>query len=157
MIVAIAALGLLFLIYRGLRPYLESKWLQTEAFFKPYSLDQEPERSIADWIREAQHWQRQGNYQEACHALYRAMLQRLNDTHLIPYHVSLTDGEYRRMVEILPQSESYQTLLQTHEQFKFGNVSISLETLNLCQQAYRRIEQEPEYQKPEYQEPEPRL
>lgn len=100
------------------------------------------ERTIAHWMREVQHFQRQGNYREACRALYMAMLQRLNDAKLAPHQASRTDGEYWNLVQLLPQSQAYQTLLRTHEHVCFGDAAISVDAFNRCQQAYGDIERE---------------
>ena len=98
-------------------------------------------RSIADWLKIAQSCQQQGNYPEACRALYMAMIARLHDTQLIPEDRSRTDGEYHQLVAQLPQSEHYQTLLQTHEELQFGNMTLSGEHCQRCQRAYAAIEQ----------------
>lgn len=98
-------------------------------------------RSISGWLQFAQDCQKQGNYSEACRALYMAMIARLNDMQLILDSHSRTDGEYTALVAQLPQSDNYQTLLQTHEQLKFGNAIISAERFQRCQRAYQAIEQ----------------
>lgn len=100
-----------------------------------------PPPTIATWLKSAQSFQQQGNYPEACRALYMAMIVRLNETQLIPDDRSRTDGEYDALVTQLPQSEHYQTLLQTHEELQFGNVILSAERFQRCQRAYTAIEQ----------------
>lgn len=100
---------------------------------------QTPLRSPAEWWQLAQTWQRQGNYTEACRALYLAMLQHLNDAQLVPQQASRTDGEYWQLVQRLPQPQPYQVLLRTHEQLCYGLTPISAEAFDRCQQAYREI------------------
>ena len=98
------------------------------------------ERTVAGWIRQMQEFQRQGNYREACRALYLAMLQRLNDTRLVAHQSSRTDGEYWQVVQPLPQSQAYQTLIRAHEQLCFGDATVSADLFDRCQQAYQEIE-----------------
>ena len=100
------------------------------------------ELSAQAWLQRSQECFRQGNYREACRCLYLAMLQRLNDTGIAPHQPSRTDGEYRQLVQQLPQSQSYQTLITTHEQLCFGNAEMKPETFDQCRQAYREIEGE---------------
>lgn len=97
------------------------------------------ELTAQGWSQRSQEFFRQGNYREACRCLYLAMLQRLNDTGIAPHQPSRTDGEYLQLVQQLPQSQSYQTLITTHEQLCFGSSEILPETFNQCQQAYREI------------------
>ena len=126
-------------IFRLLAPY----WMrsQTQGARQPRkAASKEEERSVAGWIRQMQEFQRQGNYREACRALYMAMLQRLNDTKLVPHQSSRTDGEYWQVVQPLPQSQAYQTLIRTHEQLCFGDGVVSADVFNRCQRAYQEIE-----------------
>jgi hypothetical protein len=139
-IVSAAALWLGYQAYRWISLYLGPNHPQYAKFLERRQAASEKERSIAGWIREAQEFQRQGNYQEACRALYMAMLQRLNDTKLIPNDFSRTDREYARLVQLLPQADAYRVLLQTHEQLRFGNAAASVDLFNQCQQAYGEIE-----------------
>lgn len=98
------------------------------------------ERSLSDWLRLAQDFYRQGNYREACRAIYMAMLQRLNDTGIAPHEPSRTDGEYLQITQQFPPEISYQTLLTVHEQLCFGNAEISSVDFDRCQQAYNEID-----------------
>ncbi|MGV0025620.1 DUF4129 domain-containing protein [Phormidesmis priestleyi] len=140
-IVVFTSIWLGWQIWRLLSAYLNSlnpgngRWLSRQA------KGEERDRTIATWMRQMQEFQRQGNYSEACRALYMAMLQRLNDTKLLPHQPSRTDGEYLQVVQQLPQAQSYQTLISTHEQLCFGNAAISSEDFSTCQQAYQEIEQ----------------
>jgi Domain of unknown function (DUF4129) len=140
-IVVFASIWLGWQIWRLLSVYLnlsnpnDARWLN-----RP-SKGEEDDRSVAAWIRQMQEFQRQGNYREACRVLYMAMLQRLNDTKLLPHQASRTDGEYLQVVQQLPQAQSYRTLISTHEQLCFGNATLSSEELLTCQRAYQEIEQ----------------
>ncbi|MCY7322001.1 MAG: DUF4129 domain-containing protein [Phormidesmis sp. CAN_BIN36] len=138
-IVLSATLWLGWQIFRLLAPYLTRAQTQN-AIQKLRAASKEEERSVAGWIRQMQEFQRQGNYREACRALYMAMLQRLNDTKLVPHQSSRTDGEYWQVVQPLPQSQAYQTLIRTHEQLCFGDGVISADLFNRCQRAYQEIE-----------------
>lgn len=138
-IIGLAAVWLAYQVYRWVRPWLD---LNNPSYAKLLERQKagEQERSLSDWIRATQEFQRQGNYREACRSLYMAMLQRLNDTKLVPNEAARTDREYARLVQLLPQAEAYRFLLQTHEQLQFGNAAVSVETFNQCQQAYGEIE-----------------
>ncbi len=138
-IVLSATLWLGWQIFRLLAPYLTRAQTQN-AIQKLRAASKEEERSVAGWIRQMQEFQRQGNDREACRALYMAMLQRLNDTKLVPHQSSRTDGEYWQVVQPLPQSQAYQTLIRTHEQLCFGDGVISADLFNRCQRAYQEIE-----------------
>lgn len=98
--------------------------------------------SAADWLRQAQQQQQQGNYPEACRSLYLAMLQRLDETQQVPIAASRTDGEYLQCVRQLPQPQPYQLLIQTHEQVCFGTQPITIENFRSCQQAYEQIDRQ---------------
>lgn len=139
-IVGAVVIWLGYQVYRWVRPYLDPNHPRYGNLLGRQEAKTDPEKSISAWLRSAQEFQRQGNYRDACRSLYMAMLQRLNDTKLIPSQSSRTDGEYARLVQLLPQAEAYQTLLLTHEQLCFGQTEISVEQFNRCQQAYRAIE-----------------
>ena len=98
----------------------------------------ESELSVAIWVQRSQEYLRQHNYREACRCLYMAMLQRLSDSGIAPHQHSRTDGEYSQLLQHLPQSQSYQTLIATHEQL-FGSSEISPETFARCRQAYQDL------------------
>lgn len=98
------------------------------------------EQSIADWLKRSQKFQQQGNYREACLCLYKAMLQRLNDTGIARHQASRTDGEYLQLVQQLPRPTPYQTLLVTHQELCFSKTEASRSVFDRCQQAYREIE-----------------
>lgn len=131
---------LVWQLFSRISPYLSSWRLQAEKLASQPNQVQAVELSVADWLRRSQELQLQGNYREACRALYMAMLQRLNDTKVVPHQPSRTDGEYLQLVRGLPQSQPYQTLLTIHEQLYFGNTAITSSMLERCQQAYREIE-----------------
>ncbi len=132
------------LVVWRLMPLLRRAWFafqrSTEGQAELRSPLPPPDLTVAEWLRQAKTFQQQGNYAEACRALYMAMLQRLNDTKIALHEPSRTDGEYLRLVQSLAQSRPYRTLIQTHEQICFGNAQISDETYALCQQAYREID-----------------
>lgn len=99
----------------------------------------ETQRSLADWLRQANEFQQQGNYAEACRALYMAMLHGLDETKRLPDERSRTDGEFLNAVQAFERPEPYQLLIRTHEQLCFGNAAISSDRFKQCQQAYREI------------------
>jgi Domain of unknown function (DUF4129) len=139
-IVISATLWLGWQLFQLLSPYLNPANPQSARWLIRKAASEESEKTVADWVRLMQEFQRQGNYREACRALYMAMLQRLNDTKLVPHQPSRTDGEYLQVVQQLPQSQAYQTLIRTHEQLCFGDAAVSVDVFNRCQRAYQEIE-----------------
>jgi hypothetical protein len=104
------------------------------------SLPPQQHYTTGEWLQQAQTLRQQGNYAEACRAVYMAVLQRLNDTKEILHDPSRSDGEYLHLTQHLPQPNSYQTLIETHEQTCFGNGEITERNYVLCQQAYQEID-----------------
>lgn len=125
-------------LYKLLRPYWLDYWRVTQA----RSLVNLPLtwQTVPEWLRQARTAQQQGNYREACRALYMAMLQLLNDRGIIPQEVSRTDGEYLTLVQSLNLPPPYRVLIRTHERICFDRVAISSEVYKRCWQAYQEIE-----------------
>ena len=98
-------------------------------------------RQAAQWWREAQDLARQGDYAGACRALYMAGLIRLNDTQMVPYQASRTDGEYLVCIDQETAPRPYQLLIRTHERLTFGQVSATEEMYQRCRRAYQEIAQ----------------
>lgn len=130
----------LWQLYQLLQPYWQRiEW--SRSFKRQTAAQVEIERSIADWLEQAQRARQQENYREACRALYMAMLQRLNDQNLIRQEPSRTDGEYLSLMQMLDRPlQPYQVLIGTHEQICFGDRPISLEMFDRCWQAYQEID-----------------
>jgi Domain of unknown function (DUF4129) len=130
-------------------PWLQQAWQRT-AERPAAAADPAPWRrqSASSWVQAAEAFGRQANYGEACRALYFAMLQRFNDTQLVPYADSRTDGEYWiSLMSALPQTshraaqtQSCQVLLQTHEQVCFGPGTVTAATFDRCTKAYRTFD-----------------
>jgi Domain of unknown function (DUF4129) len=128
-------------IYRQLRPYIESLIFPIRDRQKSTLLeDKSAAYTVAEWLQQAQKWRSQGNYSEACRALYMALLQRLSDAELIPAQASRTDREYLKLMAKIPSCQSCKLLVATHEQIWFGNASISSETFERCQKAYQDVD-----------------
>jgi hypothetical protein len=111
---------------------------------KPYNVrttakPREP-LTVTEWLQQAQAFQRQGDYAQACRALYMAMLQRLDDTHQLPLSASRTDREYWQLIQSFPHPQPYGVLIDVHEQLCFGDSVISADVFQRCQQAYREID-----------------
>ncbi len=140
LIVSIAGVLLIFQVYLWLRSWFDRNQSQLAKFLDRTSAPPQKDLTIAGWVKLAQEFQQQGNYREASRALYMAMLQRLNETKLIPIDKSRTDQEYVRLVQLLPQAASYQMLLETHELLFFSKTPISAEMFDRVQQAYGNIE-----------------
>lgn len=140
LLLALVLLWLVWQLWRLLEPYIYSFISPTASTTKLTT--QVTQLSVEAWLKRSQAYWRGGNYREACRCLYMAMLQNLHDNAIAPHQTSRTDGEYLQIVNQLPQSQYYQTLITTHEQLCFGNGEILPETFDSCQQAYREIVKE---------------
>jgi hypothetical protein len=127
-------------IMRLLSPYFYTLTNQLSQPADRATKTSDSELSVAGWLQRSQKFQQQGNYREACLCLYMAMLQRLNDTGLVPHQSSRTDGEYLQLVQQLPKPTPYQTLLVTHQELCFSNTEASRSVFDECQEAYREID-----------------
>ncbi len=96
--------------------------------------------TVAELLDRSNRFKGDGNYHEASRWLYLAMLQRLNDTKLIPHQLSRTDREYIQILRTVPNIEVGELLVSTHEQVYFGNETVTSEDFDRCQQAYHQIE-----------------
>ncbi|MGB6169464.1 MAG: DUF4129 domain-containing protein [Geitlerinemataceae cyanobacterium] len=103
---------------------------------------EKPGYTVRHWLARSQQQQAKGNYRAACRCLYLAMLQRLQDTEVIPNLSNLTDGEYRQLLQQQPRHSSYEVLLETHERLYFGKRKATSDTFDSCQKAYRDIEED---------------
>lgn len=131
-------------LYKLLHPYL-SNYFRLRELSPTLTPARTPELTTSDWLNRSRHAQQQGNYREACRALYMATLQRLNDNGLIRQELSRTDGEYLNLIQgnLVPDlsaSQPYQTLICTHERLCFSDAAISVEVFDRCWQAYQEIE-----------------
>jgi Domain of unknown function (DUF4129) len=132
--------GILWVAYRIIQSYwpqlARQRFITTPApvTVKTYTL--------AELLAQAQRWQQEGNYSEACRCLYLAMLQRFNDAKVIPHLMSRTDREYANLLRNSPLTNSGTVLLQTHEQMQFADRPVSAESLEQCQQAYQQIDRQ---------------
>lgn len=139
LLVSSIVIGLTWQLWIGLRPYL-AKQRQRPRQGRRSPVSQTPVQvSLEEWLRRAQQYQHQGNYAQACRALYMAMLQRLQDRQRLPQQPGLTDGEFLQVVQTFSSPAPYQVLITTHEQVCFSDRPISAETLSRCQQAYQEI------------------
>ncbi len=138
LLVPLSLVWLCWQLWRLLQPYLYFFVSQTRNSTDKITT-QASELSVAAWLKRSQTYFSQGNHRKACRCLYMATLQRLHESAIAPHQPSRTDGEYLQLVQQLPQFQSYQTLIATHEQLCFGDVEILPETYNSCQQAYREI------------------
>ena len=123
-------------LWQLLLPYINSyrsPLAKTTAIATPEAL------TAAAWWQRSQAYLRQNNYREACRCLYLAMLQHLDDAGIATHQPSRTDREYLQIVQQLPSSQAYQTLIVTHERLCFSSAEILPETFEQCQQAYQEI------------------
>ena len=137
----IAAIALLlwlaWYVWRRLEPYLME--LRTRHTVGRITTSKTSEMPLEAWLKRSQTYFHQGNYREACRCLYMATLQLLHERAIARHQPSRTDREYLQLVQQLPQSQSYRTLITTHEQLCFSNREVLAETFERCQQAYRDI------------------
>ncbi|NEQ96775.1 MAG: DUF4129 domain-containing protein [Cyanothece sp. SIO2G6] len=115
------------------------EWINRKPIVRPTSSPSRDTPSSAVWVKRSHQWQQQGNYREACRALYMAMIERLHETQQVPRKLSRTDGEYRVCVSQLNPPQAYQLLINVHEQLCFGDRDISADLLQRCQQAYQGL------------------
>jgi hypothetical protein len=126
---------------RRLSPALRILWPQLFSASVPRAESPaHPPASVAVWLQQAQEYRRQGDYQQACRALYLAMLQRLDDAGIITGQPSRTDGEYRQLLQNLPQYQRYLVLLNLHEQQWFGGVSATEEDFQRCFKVFQELD-----------------
>lgn len=127
-------------LYLLLRPYINPYW-RTRSGNPNYSNQATAPESltVSEWWQRSRTSAQQGNYREACRALYLATLQKLDDQGLIPAQFSRTDGEYWQLLQTLPNARPYEILFQTHERLCFSDREISQQTFDDCEQAYREI------------------
>lgn len=126
-------------LYKLLQPYF-SNYFQFSRLSSAAASDRTTVLTASDWLSRSRQAQQQGNYREACRALYMAALQHLNDKDLIRQEPSRTDGEYLSLIQELSASQPYQTLIHTHECLCFSDAAISADVFDRCWQAYREIE-----------------
>jgi Domain of unknown function (DUF4129) len=126
--------------YRVIYPYLQ-RWLernkQSKSLLDVVSV---PAYTVVELLNKSQQFQRDGDYTQASRWLYLAMLQRLNDAHLIPHQFSRTDREYLQLLRTVPIIDVGEILVSIHEQLHFGNQQIEIADFDRCQQAYQQIE-----------------
>lgn len=137
LLLGLVIIWVLWQLWLVLNPYIYSLKFELG---NPASKTAAESETARDWWRRSQQFYQQGNYREATRCLYLAMLQKLHDSNVIPQQASRTDEEYRQLTQPLAKQESYQLLLNTHENICFGNADISPEVFQQCQQAYREIE-----------------
>lgn len=139
-LVAGVVIWLAWLIVQIVDRYLENRRgrsPQPEVQFMPPP----EEHSIAGWLRQAQQFEREGNWREACRSLYMAALQLLHDREWVAHQPSRTDGEYLVAVQSLQQPRPLQVLIRTHERSLFGGEPLAADNVQRCRQAYEEIAQ----------------
>ncbi|MBF2079770.1 MAG: DUF4129 domain-containing protein [Synechococcales cyanobacterium T60_A2020_003] len=126
----------LYLLLRPyMRPFLDSLFpTQLQA-----SEAVTPSLTMSDWLTRSRQAQQRGQYGEACHALYMAVLHHLDQQNLIPLDPSRTDGEYLSLTCHLDRPNPYQFIIRTHERLRFGQAQISAEECDRCWQAYDEL------------------
>ena len=130
-------------LWKLLRPQWQ-RWRQRQGFYGPGAMAA-PHPSADQLMRQAQHFQRQGDYQAACRALYLGFLQWLADRpqphQSSPQQPSRTDGEYGQLLEPEPQAAAGQVLLKTHERLCFSSAPVTEADYRACEEAYGRYTQ----------------
>ena len=118
LLVAAMATWLAWLLYRALETSLRRWLVQDQQWITlgkvaPATEDQ---LSTQHWWQQAQALAQQGQYREACVALYRATLQQLHDAQLLQHDASRTDSEYLTGLSRVkkPMPRPYQLLIGTH-------------------------------------------
>ena len=126
--------------YRVIYPYLQ-KWIeqnqQSRSLLDVVSV---PAYTVVELLNKSQQFQQNGDYTQATRWLYLAMLQRLNDSNLIPHQFSRTDREYLQLLRTVPIIDIGEILVSIHEQLHFSNKRIEIAEFDRCQAAYQQIE-----------------
>jgi len=141
LIVGVFILWGLWQLYRLLRPYGFSLLQpQRGTTLEGTPRSSQPDLTASQWLGRSQALAHQGNYREACRSLYLSMVERLHESEIIPRDRSRTDGEYRQLIQILPNVDPYETLIQTHERLCFSDAEVSASLFQQCHQAYQQLE-----------------
>ncbi|MCT7950645.1 DUF4129 domain-containing protein [Ancylothrix sp. C2] len=106
----------------------------------PAPKPEKPMPTAAEWLTKAAQLRREGDFGLAARCLYLAMLQRLNDSGRVKSQASLTDGEYRQLLRGFSGRQGCEVLLSTHEAQCFGEMPITAEDFERCQEAFGEIE-----------------
>ena len=120
------------------RPYVRT-WQKQQQQSRQLSNQQTViELSINEWLERSQDFQKQRDYRQAIFCLYQAMLQQLSDRGIIPNLSSRTDREYLKLIQQsqISPAQSYQLLLNTHEQLCFTDQDADESLWQQCQQAF---------------------
>ncbi|NER80038.1 MAG: DUF4129 domain-containing protein [Leptolyngbya sp. SIO1D8] len=139
-VIAGAVIWLAWLLVQFIEGYRARRVKPTQRSAAVPFIPPPPERTVADWVRQAHKFEQQGNWREACRALYLAALQLLHDRNWISHQFSRTDGEYLQAIQRLKQPRPWQVLLRTHERSHFGAEPLTADNLQHCRQAYQEIE-----------------
>ncbi len=109
---------------------------------RPTSPPPIPDRSQTEWLQQARQAQNQGDYTQACRALYLAMIKKLQDQSRLTPDPSLTNGEYRAILNAQARPQAYRTLINAHDESIYTDRPLTQERYAECDRAYREIEQE---------------
>ena len=100
------------------------------------------DRSQNEWLQHAKQAQSQGDYTQACRALYLAMVKKLQDQSLLSTDPSLTNGEYRAILKTRSRPQPYRTLINAHDESIYTDRPLTQDHYAECDRAYREIDQE---------------
>lgn len=137
LLVLVLVAWLLWQLYGLLSPYWGLPLLRRRRASSAPMSQPEPVLSLDAWLERSRSLAQQGNYREACRALYQAMLHKLDGTGLVPALASRTDGEYLNCLQTLPNPRPYQVVIQVHERLCFSDAPITPELFRRCEQAYQ--------------------
>jgi hypothetical protein len=136
-----AVIWFAWLIVKAIDRYIENRPRHRKPQPEVQLINDPIERGVAAWLRQAKQFEREGNWREACRALYMAALQLLHDRDWVPHQPSRTDGEYLQAIQPLPQPRPLQVLIRTHERSLFGGEVLGADNVQRCRRAYEEIEQ----------------
>jgi hypothetical protein len=152
-ILAVAlAIGVIYVAWRVVWPWLQ-RWrrggfktgtqnVRQTGLVRPLAVE--------NWLKQAQAFQAEGNYAQACRCLYMALLIRLEEGEWLRQDPARTDREYLKGLEALwilakrpsQLQEGFRQLFLTHEQVHYGALDVTPENFQRCQQAYFELEPE---------------
>jgi Domain of unknown function (DUF4129) len=133
--------ALVTVILWNLYPIVD-RYFATQRPQRPTPEPATPDRSQTEWIQQARQAQSQGDYTQACRALYLAMIKKLQDQSLLSTDPSLTNGEYRHLLKTRSRPQPYRTLINAHDESLYTDRKLSAERYAECDRAYREIDQE---------------
>jgi Domain of unknown function (DUF4129) len=131
-------IGLAIVIVWNLYPIVERYFTQVRPD-RPKPPPPVPDLTQSEWLARARLAQSNGDYTQACRALYLAMVKQLQDKSILTPDPSLTNGDYRKLLKTRPQPHAYRTLINAHDESIYTDRPLTQDRYAECDRAYRDI------------------